>query len=338
MATPETSPAAEGGEMGPRLPPSDRELLMALQYHFPLTVTPFQGVAEFLHRDENEVLRDTERLLRHHVIKRIGFNVNFKTYGMEGALVGVACSPGEIPRLRDALFPLDVVTHNYVRSHPTYRVWFTYKAANEGSLLLEVEHLLASLGLPRYVVLRSRRTYAVRVKFDLERGTSRSPEPLSRYVLPVTVPPAESLGIPRDLLEGLGEGIPPVHAPYQELLGRTGWSAEQLEGALPKWLDLGILRNGGATLRGPVVGFTHNAMFVFRTADLARTCETLAYQVPEATHVVLREVLHGDWTRPGYIMLHGTSRQKVEETAERVAAEGGIRDHELIFSLQNLKP
>jgi uncharacterized membrane protein YjjP (DUF1212 family) len=37
-------------------------------------------------------------------------------------------------------------------------------------------------------------------------------------------------------------------------------------------------------------------------------------------------------------MLHGTSRQKVEETAERVATEGGIRDHELIFSLQNLKP
>ncbi len=338
MAIPETSGPAGGGETGVRLPDSDRELLMALQYRFPLTATPFQGVAELLHRSESEVLRDTERLLRHHVIKRIGFNVNFKTYGMEGALVGVACSPEGVPRLRDALFPLDVVTHNYVRSHPDYRVWFTYKAASENSLLLEVEHLLRSLGLQRYVVLRSRRTYAGRVKFDLERGVSRSPEPLSRYVLPMTVPKAESLGIPRDLLEGLGEGIPPVHEPYLEVLQRAGWSAGQLEEGLPRWLDAGILRNGGATLRGPVVGFTHNAMFVFRTQDLEETCERLAYRVPEATHVVLREVLHGDWTRPGYIMLHGTSRQKVEETADRVAAEAGIFDHELIFSLQNLKP
>lgn len=72
--------------------------------------------------------------------------------------------------------------------------------------------------------------------------------------------------------------------------------------------------------------------------DLEQTCERLAYRVPEATHVVLREVLHGDWARPGYIMLHGTSRQKVEETADRVAAEAGIFDQELIFSLQNLKP
>ncbi len=338
MAVPETSARAGGGETGLRLPPADRELLMALQYHFPLTATPFQGVAEILHRDEREVLRDTERLLRHHVIKRIGFNVNFKTYGMEGALVGVSCSPQEVPRLRDALFPLDVVTHNYVRSHPRYPVWFTYQAGSASSLLLEIEHLLASLGLPHYVVLRSRRTYAVRVKFDLERGISRSPEPLSRYVLPVAVPPVESLGIPRDFLEGLGEGIPPVHSPYREILERAGWTAHQLEEALPQWLDAGILRNGGATLRGPVVGFTHNAMFVFRAPDLPRTCEALAYQVPEATHVVLREVLHGDWTRPGYVMLHGTSRQRVEETAERVGREAGIHDHELIFSLQNLKP
>ena len=338
MAIPESSGSMGGPGTDGGLPAADRELLMALQYHFPLTATPFQGVAELLHREETEVLGSTERLLRHHVIKRIGFNVNFKTYGMEGALVGVACAPGEIPRLRDALFPLDVVTHNYVRSHPEYRVWFTYKASGEGALLSEVQHLLGSLGLSRYVVLRSRRTYAVRVKFDLERGVSRSPEPLSRYVLPVSVPPAEALGIPRDLLEGLGEGIPPVHEPYRQILERVGWTSRQLEEGLPRWLDAGILRNGGATLRGPVVGFTHNAMFVFRTADLEATCERLAHGVPEATHVVLREVLHGDWTRPGYIMLHGTSRQKVEDTASRVASEAGISDHELIFSLQNLKP
>jgi DNA-binding Lrp family transcriptional regulator len=338
MTIPGPSLPAEAPERGTRLSGRDRELLMALQYHFPLTATPFQGVADLLHREEEDVLRDTERLLRHHVIKRIGFNVNFKTYGMEGALVGVACPEQEIPRLRDALFPLDVVTHNYVRAHPEYRVWFTYKARSEGSLLLEVEHLLGSLGLPRYVVLRSRRTYAVRVKFDLERGVSRSPEPLSRYVLPAAVPQAEDLGVPRDLLEGLGEGIPPVHEPYREVLRRVGWTAGQLEEGLPRWLDAGILRNGGATLRGPVVGFTHNAMFVFRTEDLEGTCERLAHEVPEATHVVLREVLHGDWTRPGYIMLHGTTRPKVEETARRVAAGSGITDHELIFSLQNLKP
>jgi DNA-binding Lrp family transcriptional regulator len=321
-----------------RLSDTDRDLLMELQYHFPLTRYPFEGVAEALGRREEAVLADTQRLLRWHVIKRIGFNVNFKTYGLEGALVGVACPSSRFAELRDAFLPLDVITHNYVRSHPRFQVWFTYKASSPGQLLAEIAHLLGRLGLEDYVVLRSRRTYAVRVKFDLYQGISRSPEPLSRYVLPERVVAARDLGISEAFLEGLGEGLRAMHDPYRTLLEATGMGSREFEEWLPKLLDLGVLRNGGATLRGPVLGFTHNAMMVFRTNDPAGTCRCLAEECAEATHVVLREPLLGTWNHPGYIMLHATSHDRVVEVSQRISQQMDLRDYQLIFSLQNLKP
>lgn len=311
----------------------DKEILMELQYRFPLSEQPYVEVSERLGIGFGELKRRVEALRSSFTIKRIGFNINYRASGKVAALVAVR-APTEASKeaLRRILLRDPEVTHNYVRAHERYNVWFVIKRRSVEELLKSVEEVVKASNAGEYLVLLGKRTYKLSVKFDLWKGTSWS-EP---EVLPESVPTFEELGIPKEPFSQLSRWIPVVERPYRDIARRYGYSEAELVGLIAELYRKRVLRNMGATLEGRRVGILWDGMVVLRGSE--EDCERIALGVPEATHVVYRVPLNGEWEHRAYFMAHADSRDKVEAIAERASKLLGGRDYRILYSLENLKP
>ncbi|MDM7275463.1 MAG: Lrp/AsnC family transcriptional regulator, partial [Thermoprotei archaeon] len=110
------------------------EVLMRLQYEFPLSPTPFVDVAEgagLSFEDLSSILRD---LARRKILKRVGFYYNYRAQGHVAALVAFSCR-GRYEALAEALRRDSLVTHSFLRDHPVYDVWAVIKRGSKEELL-----------------------------------------------------------------------------------------------------------------------------------------------------------------------------------------------------------
>lgn len=308
------------------------DALMELQYRFPLTPQPYLEVAQRIGVGFNTLKRLVEGLKRRGVIKRLGFNINYKASGKVAALVA-ARAPGVVKEeLRLALLRDPEVTHNYVRDHETYNVWFVVKRRSVDELMKSVKEVAERAGVEDYLVLLGKRTYKLSVKFDLRRGVSWAPPD----VLPERIPTFDELGLDKKPFSILSRWIPVEERPFKKIAVDHGFREEELVGILRELHEKRVIRNVGATLEGRLAGINHDGMVVFNTGE--EECRTIAERVPEATHVVYRVPLNGEWRYPAYFMVHADDKRKIRAVADRVSRMLGGREYRVLYSLENLKP
>ena len=311
----------------------EKRLLYELQYDFPLTTTPFDDVARRLNADVEEVLETVRKLMEKKIIKRIGFTVNYKAMGKVAALVGVKAPKREdVERLKEALLSHPEVTHNYLRDDPDYQVWFTYKAKSVEDLRREVKEILEGMGFYDYVILPSKKVCKVSVRYDPIRGIAWSPLTPQKD----RVPTPEELGLPSDFPKAVSR-LKPVRRPYKEVAEKFGMNEDEVIENVKKLLEEGVLRNPGASVDGDKIGFKYNVMVVMRTNNDLETCERIAKEVPEASHVVARYV-EEKWPYPVYFVLHATRKELTEDVIQRVIDKFKPEDYRKLYSLDNLKP
>jgi DNA-binding Lrp family transcriptional regulator len=305
---------------------------MELQYRFPLTPQPYLDVARRVGIGLDELQARLERYRAARILKKVGFNIHYQASRKVAALVAVAVDEPGKERLRRLLLKDREVTHNYVRRHERYQVWFVIKRPSIGELEAAVADLARVAGVEDYLILLGKRTYKLAVKYDLWRGVSWAPP----EVLPEAVPTFEELGLERAPFTELARGIPVVERPYRAIAARYGYREEELVDLLGELYRRRVVRNLGATLWGHHLGFNYDGMVVFDAAEAA--CRTIALQLPEATHVVYRVPLNGEWRYPVYFMAHADSPGKVEAVAARASRLLGDRPYQILYSIEDLKP
>nr|KJR71506.1 MAG: heme biosynthesis protein [Vulcanisaeta sp. AZ3] len=303
---------------------------MELQYNFPIVKRPFSEIADGLGVSEDWVLRRTRELVMSKVIRRIGALVNYRSRGLISALVG-ANTPGElIDRVARAINSDAQVSHNFLRNHPRYNIWFVTKARSKEELLNKVSTTLSRFGINDYVVLTAIRTYKIDVKFDLFRGLSRA----KLSVLPSEALAIESTGLPMEFFRRL-RSIAVEPEPFNEVAKLAGTSVEGLGDLVRELMRSGIIRDFYATLDPENIGFSENAMVVFKATP--ELCEKAA-RIEETTHVVLREITFGEWPYNGYFMIHGVSKDVIGNAVLNIMHELGVSDYEVLYSIRNLLP
>jgi len=303
---------------------------MELQYNFPIVRRPFNEIANRLGTTEDWVLGKVDEFVRLRIIRRIGALVNYRSRGLVSALIGVNVPDGLIDTVAKAINSDPQVSHNFVRDHPRYNVWFVTKAQNKEELLKKVSGTLSRFDLRDYVVLTALRTYKIDVKFDLMRGVSRTKAP----PLPSEVPPIESTGLPMDFFRKL-RAIKVVDEPFNEIAKIAGIDVDRLGDLMNRLMKLGVIRDFYATLDSDKVGFRENAMVVFKASQ--ELCERVAL-IEEATHVVLREITFGEWPYNCYFMIHGVSKGVIEDSVNDIMRRLGIGGYEILYSIKNLLP
>ncbi|MDT7889334.1 MAG: hypothetical protein RQ885_10225 [Desulfurococcales archaeon] len=311
----------------------DKEILMELQYRFPLTETPYLEIGERLGIGFDELKKRIESMRSNLTIKRIGFNINYRASGKVAALVAArAINASSKEAIRRILLKDPEVTHNYVRIHERYNIWFVIKRKSVEELMKSVEEIARASGVEEYLVLLGKRTYKLSVKFDLWKMISWS-EP---EILPEEIPTFEDMGISREPFSQLSRWIPVTERPYRDIVRRYGYGEAEFVDLLRELYRKRVLRNIGATLEGRRVGITWDGMVVIRGSD--GDCKRVAIEIPEATHVVYRIPLNGEWEYRAYFMVHADSRDKIESVAKRASEILGGRDYRILYSIENLKP
>ncbi len=313
----------------------DRELLMAVQYELPLTDTPFLDLAYNLDVPQSVVISKLREFKEKGVIKRIGANLNYKAFGMIGkaALVAFACDEKDVERIAGVInssIERISLKHNYLRDHPVYKIWFTFKGRSVEDMRRRVERLAKACGVSKYLFLPSKRVYKMDVKYDLYKGISWSRKGLERE----NVPKVEELGIDAKMLFELERMLPIDERPFRDVARRYGMGEEEIVDLIHELIRKGVVRDFSGVLKERAIGFTENGMNLVKTDDPQGTALKIAKRFPEVTHLVEREVPEG-WEYPIYFMVHADSRGKIEAVRRRVESMLGVEVLTL-YSLRDL--
>ncbi|PVU70652.1 AsnC family protein [Sulfolobus sp. SCGC AB-777_L09] len=306
---------------------------MELEYNFPFSERPFQIIAERLGLREEEIVYKVKELIDNEVVKRIGMYVSFRAKGMESALVAAQISLDNLEKFRKIALGIKELTHNYIRNHPKYNVWYVIKAENREKLNENIKKLMDEVNCKDYVILYSKKSLKLSVKYDVIRGISYS----ENTEIHERIPTAEELGIPKELLKELSYPLTVSERPFSKIAEKFNMSESELVELIKELYEKGVIKDYGATVNGEKVGITENAMMLINSDDIESSCYSLAKDLREATHVVLRES-DKRWDYLCYAMIHARNKQLIFETARKAAKITNAKSYMLLFSLENLKP
>lgn len=308
----------------------DKLILNAVQYAFRPSERPYLDISEELGIDQEHLLKRLRQLKAKGVIKRIGLTFNFRSANLVSALVGFKMPEMRIIDFSRFTYSLPDVKHNYLRDHPIYNVWFTVKDVSIDRIIERVSEYAAKYDVDDYIVLKSDKTFKLSVKFDLERGIS-----WSRPRLLIENPPnLDTFGVRTDFMEVM-RALPIDEDPFSRARELYRMDNRDILDLLDEMMSKGVIIDYGAYLDGNKIGFKHNAMVIFKGNE--GLAASIAKEVPEATHIVYRETVRGNWEENVYFMIHGSSREVVDSYIGTIARMIDINSFQRLYSLMNLK-
>ncbi len=312
----------------------DMRILGELQYHFPLTKTPYKDTAEKLGVHTDFLLERLRNLASAGVVKRVGFYLNYKAKKLKAALIAVRVNGG-INRIIEAVRSDNYTTHAYLRDHPVYNVWIVSKRKTREELIELAGRLAGEAGTDKWTVLFGVKTWKLSVKYDLERGISKS---AWNHVVPPENPPAlsdEEYRIASKLRR-----LPLEERPYRTIGSELSVDEDYVYNTMISLLEKGALGDPGAALDGGKIGFKENVMLMAQPGrggyeDLCRCLARAEY----TTHVVQREEYPpGSCRYKCYAMVHAVDKQRLEtvigEIVDRCRPSSWLR----VKSIRDLKP
>ena len=309
-------------------------LLNDFQRDFPLTPRPFDGIAQRLGLELEELLDTLRRLTREGVISRVGAVFRPNRVGAS-TLAAIAVPDARLAEVARLVSARPEVNHNYEREHHL-NLWFVAAAANPQELEQVLRGIERQTGLS-VLRLPMVQDYHIDLGFDLRPTVGRSGR------RPHKAAPAQPLALDAldyALVEAIQEGLPLVARPYAEIAAFIGVPEAEVLARLGRLLDHGIIKRLGIIVRHHELGFRANAMVVWNIPD-ARVDEcgrcvgasglvNLCYQRPRRLP---------DWPYNLFCMIHGKDRDAVLAHLEHLRDQCGLTDFpcEVLFSKQRFK-
>ncbi|WP_291999217.1 Lrp/AsnC family transcriptional regulator [Caldivirga sp.] len=307
-----------------------RELLMEAQYDFPIVDRPFLELAGRIGTTEDWVIETLRRFREIGLVRRIGALVNYRARGMVSALVAMRVNDTAIDEVAMEINKDEHVTHNFLRLHNKYNVWYVTKAINKEELERKVKEVVDKFNLSSedYVILYAEKTYKIDVKFDLNIGVSRAK--IRR--LPENSLKLTDVGLPMDFYDMI-KSIKVIKEPFNEVTARFKMPMSRFIDLIGELRDKGVIRDFYAMIDPDLAGFKANAMVTFSISD----CEEVA-NIDEATHVVKRITVPGKWNHNCYFMIHALNYSIINEVVRDRLSKLGVNEYEVLPSVRNLLP
>jgi len=146
--------------------------------------------------------------------------------------------------------------------------------------------------------------------------------------------------IDRWIISATQNGLPRVRQPYHAIAEQLGLDPALVMRRLTRLLETGVIRRIAAVPNHYAVGYTANGMSVWNVPDTAvgdvgRQVGTL----PFVSHCYHRPRHLPDWPYNLFAMVHGRTREEVEQKVARIAALLGSADrgHAVLYSKRILK-
>ena len=108
----------------------DRQIITELQMDFPVSVDPYDIIAERLGIETDTLLQRVQALLESGIIRRIGVSVDSRKMGFASTLAAVRVSDDQVDLTSEIIDSYPEITHSYLRADE-YNIWFTVIAESE---------------------------------------------------------------------------------------------------------------------------------------------------------------------------------------------------------------
>ena len=144
----------------------------------------------------------------------------------------------------------------------------------------------------------------------------------------------------RELIAATQQGLPLTPSPYAEIASRLGLAEEEVIGRLAALKARGIIRRIALAPNHYALGVTANGMSVWDVEDGAAS--ELGAKVGAlhfVSHCYLRPRALAEWPYNLFAMIHGHSREEVEEQRRIIAGLLGsaCRAYDILYSTRILK-
>ncbi len=144
----------------------------------------------------------------------------------------------------------------------------------------------------------------------------------------------------RAIIRATQEGLPLCPEPYRAVADAVGTTSEEVQARMRRMLETGVIRRIGAVPNHYALGYRANGMSVWDVPD-ERVDElgALIGSFDFVSHCYNRPRHLPSWPYNLFAMLHGKSREEVEEKAQRIADALGAADrgHLILYSTRILK-
>lgn len=313
-----------------RIDPIDRSLLDDFQRDFPLVARPFVELARQVGLSEDEVLERLRALQGAGRIARVGGTVRPNTAGAS-TLAAMAVPEERMVEVAARVGRELGVNHSYQREND-WNLWFVATAPDVTRLETCLNGIQSDTGLA-VLDLRLRRPFNIDLGFRLtgdRRTTPRRGEP------DLTVLRESD----RPLLHAMSQGLALVSRPFAALADQLGWQEDDVIARVQALLTAGILTRIGVIVRHRSVGWSSNAMVVWKVPQdrMIAAGEALANH-PGVTLCYERATVPGVWDYSLYSMIHARSRSEALEilaSASEMPELAGIT-REPLFSVRCFK-
>lgn len=140
-----------------------------------------------------------------------------------------------------------------------------------------------------------------------------------------------------ELIRRCQQNIPLSHDPFGDIARELQVEEEWLYATLRRWKENKTLRRFTAILYHQNAGYNANGMSVWQVPErrIVEVGKKMA-AFPEVSHCYHRPALP-NWPYNVYGMLHGKSKEEVEQIAEMISKKIGISEYTILFSVREFK-
>ena len=139
------------------------------------------------------------------------------------------------------------------------------------------------------------------------------------------------------LIRRCQENIPVSPDPFGDIARELGVDEEWMYETLKRWKQDKKLRRFTTILYHQNAGYDANGMSVWQVPEhRIKEIGTKMARFPEISHCYFRPELP-NWPYNIYGMLHGRSRDEVEQIAKKISEQIGISDYSILFSIREFK-
>ncbi|MEW6446755.1 MAG: Lrp/AsnC family transcriptional regulator [Bacillota bacterium] len=139
------------------------------------------------------------------------------------------------------------------------------------------------------------------------------------------------------LITELGENFPIEPRPFAVVGARLGMTEDQVIAHVKEFMARGIIRRLSVALRHQNVGFTANAMVVWKVPpERLEEIGNMLASFQEVTHCYER-LTTPEWPYNLYTVIHRPHREECLAIAARLSEAVQIKEYRVLFSTQELK-
>jgi DNA-binding Lrp family transcriptional regulator len=309
------------------------EILLEIQYNFPLTQKPFRDIGNKFGLSEDEVIAILTKQKQDSVIRQTSAIFDTKRLGYKSSLVAFEIEDDDIEDAINFINNHPGISHNYLRSHQ-YNIWFTIALPPNSKLTLEqtINFLAKKTKAKHHLILPTLKMFKIAVKLDTTKNKSIKEEVVDKVYTSIELNDEYY-----KIIELLQKDIEFVSEPFKYIVDSLGITYERFFEVCQELLKSGVMRRFATILNHKKAGFNSNAMVVWEIDEnKAMEIGRKAASFSSVSHCYLRPV-YTNWQYNLFTMIHAQSNGELQDIINLIADEIEFKSNMVLHSLKEFK-